>query len=261
MNTDRFFQVPRTVHGTSAGLVDLPILYYDASNVVALFDADRSGAEALLAGTGLVPAMVHGDRAVVGLSFYEYRRTTVGVYNEVGTAIFAARHGERVWLRGLLDLYRAPARRSVGAYVVDLPVTTEAANAAGRELWGYPKFVTRIDFRLERDRFDSTVFDPGGGEICSLAGAMGLGVPVPPVSLVTYTQLSGELVRTHIDVRAPTRAHGGSGLSLRVGSSEHRMAKNLHTLGLDGATPRAVLTTTRFQSKLWAGSRMFDRLG
>lgn len=253
---DRFFRVPRTVHRTSAGLVDLPILYFDATNVVALFEADRGGAEALLAGTGLVPAMIRGDRAVVGLSFYEYRHTSVGVYNEVGTAIFAARRGDRVMLGGLLDLYRAPARRTVGAYVVDLPVTTEAANAAGRELWGYPKFVTRIDVRLAGRRFDGTVFDPDGAEICTLAGNAGFGVPVPPVSLVTFTQLSGQLVRTPIDVRAPTRAHGPGDLALRVGSSRHPMADNLRRLGLDGAAPRLVLSTTRFQSKLWAGSRL-----
>lgn len=255
MRADPFFEVPRTVFHTTAGLVELPILYYDASNVVALFDADRGGAEALLADTGLVPAMVHGEHAVVGLSFYEYRRTTVGVYNEVGLAIFAARRGERVVLGGLPDMLRSPRKRHVGAWVVDLPVTTEAANSAGRELWGYPKFVTRIDFRMEGRAFASTVFDPSGETICALEGGLGPGLPIPAMSLMTYTKLAGELVRTHVDVRAPTRARPKSDLVLRLGASEHRMAVNLRALGLDGARPRAVLTTERFQSKLWAGSR------
>lgn len=253
---DRFFRVPRTVHRTSAGVVDLPIFYYDASNVVALFEADRTGAEALLAKTGLRPAMVRGDRAWIGLSFYEYRDTTVGIYNEVGSAIFAARDGDEVRLGGLLDFFLAPARRQVGAWVVDLPVTTEAANAAGRELWGYPKFVTQIDFRLIGRSFASTVLDPGGEEICTLEGTMGAGVRVPALSLVTFSQLDGALVRTHVDVRAPTRAHLPGDVALRVGTSTHRMAENLRTLGLDGARPRALLETDHFQSKLWAGTRV-----
>lgn len=252
---DTFFEVPRTVHRTSAGLVDLPILYYDASNLIALFDADRGGAEALLAGTGLVPAMVHGNHAVVGLSFYEYRKTTVGVYNEVGTAIFAVKRGEPVRLGGLPDLLQEPRKRNVGAWVVDLPVTTEAANAAGRDLWGYPKFVTRIDFSLGKRGFDSTVYDPSDTPICALSGSLGLGLPVPALSLVTFTQMSGELVRTHVDVRAPTRLHVRSDLTLRLGNSEHPMAEHLRTLGLDGARPRAVVSTEHFQSILWGGSR------
>lgn len=253
---DTFFDVPRSVHRTATGLVDLPILYHDASNVIALFDADRGGAEALLAGTGLVPSMVYGNHAVIGLSFYEYRKTSVGVYNEVGTAIFAVPRGERVWLGGLPDLLIEPRRRHVGAWVVDLPVTTEAANAAGRDLWGYPKFVTRIDFRLQGRSFASTVFDPSGTPICALEGDLGLSLPVPALSLMTFTQLAGELVRTPVDVRAPTRLHPRSDLVLRLGESDHRMADHLRTLGLDGARPKAVVSTEHFQSKLWAGSRV-----
>ncbi len=178
------------------------------------------------------------------------------MYNEVGTAIFAARRGERVALGGIADLLRAPRERNVGAWVVDLPVTTEAANAAGREIWGYPKFVTRIDFSMEAREFASTVYDPQGREICVLAGDLGVGVPIPPMSLMTFTQLAGELVRTHVDVRAPTRLHPRSGLRLRLGDSEHDMTTHLRMLGLEGAKPRAVVSTRHFQSKLWAGSRV-----
>jgi hypothetical protein len=254
--TDEFFRGPRTVHHTSAGLVDLPIEYHDASNVIALFEADALGAAGLLEGTGLEPSIVRGGRALVGLSFYEYRRTTVGVYNEVGTAIFAHKRGEGSRLSGLAELLRAPRRRRVGAWVVDLPVTTHAADAAGRELWGYPKFVTPIDFVLAERRVRSVVHDPSGaGDIVTLAGTMGLSVRVPALSLMTYSQLDGALVRTHIDVRAPTRAHRHGDVTLRIGDSSHRMAENLRTLGLDGAAPKALLVTERFQSLLHAGSR------
>jgi Acetoacetate decarboxylase (ADC) len=255
--SDHFFDVDRTIHNTSAGLVDLPILYRDASNVIALFDADARGAAELLAGTGLEPAIVHGDKALVGLSFYEYRATTVGVYNEVGTAIFARRAGDRSFVPGLADMLLPPSRRSVGAWVVDLPVTTEAANAAGRELWGYPKFVTRIDFALAGRRVRSTVWDPAAAsEICELAGEMGPGLPSPSMSLVTFSRLGDALVRTHVDVRAPTWARARGDVRLRVGASTHRMAENLRTLGLDGARPRALLVTDHFQSLLHAGRRV-----
>lgn len=253
--TDDFFRVPRTLHHTSAGLVELPILYRDASNVVALFEADRRGAERLLEGTGLEPEVGRGDRAMAALAFYEYRDTTVGVYSEVGTAIFARKRGDRGLLPGIAELLIAPRKRRVGGWVVDLPVTTEAANAAGRELWGYPKFVTAIDFSLRGRSVRSAVHLPGReGTICELSGTMGPGSRAPAVSLVTFTQLDGVLVRTHVDVRAKTRAHLRGDVTLRVGSG-HRMAENLRALGLDGARPVLLLVTERFQSLLHAGSR------
>lgn len=253
---DPFLRVPQTVHATSRGIVDLPILYEDASNVVALFEADRDAARDLLRGTGLVPAVEVGGKAIVALSFYDYRRTSVGAYGEVGTALFAAPEGTRPSITALVELWRPPAARRTGAWVVDLPVTAELANAAGREIWGYPKFVTGIEFELRARAFRCAVADPaGGGPICELAGTMGHGVPVPAVSLVTFSLLDGVLVRTHVDVRAPTTARGPGDLALRVGASDHRMAANLRALGLDGARPKAVLVTERLRSILHAGTR------
>ncbi len=251
-----FFQVDRTVHHTSAGLVDLPILYFDASNAIALFDADLRGAHELLDGTDLEPAIVHDGKALVGLSFYDYRHTSVGAYHEVGTAIFARRRGDRGALPALLELFVDPRRRHTGAWVVDLPVTTELARAAGRELWGYPKFVTAIDFTLHGRAVRGVVHDPSGVEaICELVGTMGLGVPVPAPSLATFTELGGALVRTHVDVRAPATLRRPGDVQLRIGASTHAMADHLRTLDLDGAIPRAIVTTTRLQSLLHAGVR------
>lgn len=253
-DTSRFFRVPRTTHITSEGPVDLPILYYDVTNVVAMFRADRAGAERILADTGLDLAFARGEQALVALSFYEYRRTTVGVYNEVGVAIFCVPEGQRPTRLGPAELYAPLSWRKVGAYVVDLPVTTPAANAAGRELWGYPKFVTDIPFHLDRRAIDTAVIDPDdGSSICRLAGTIGRGVPVPPMSLVTYTRLKGSLIRTHVNVRGAVKACRPGSTRLRVGESPHRMASNLRVLGLEEAKPVAVFVTDRFQSLLHAG--------
>jgi hypothetical protein len=252
---DRFFRGPRTTRTTSQGPVDLPIFYYDTSNVVAVFGASRAAAEKLLEGTGLEPALAADGGARVGLSFYEYRDTSVGVYNEVGMAIFAARRGERRFLRGLADLLVPPRWRASGAYVVDLPVTTPAADAAGREIWGYPKFVTGIGFRLNGRDFESSVLDPSTNEaILTLSGRMGPGVPAPPLSLVTFSMLNGTLVRTHVKVRGMVTVHARGTMRLSVGRAGHRMADNLRTLGLAEARLRLVTRTERFQSRLPLGA-------
>jgi hypothetical protein len=256
---DRFFGGPRTKRVTSEGPVDLPIFYYDTSNVVAVFRASRAGALKLLDGTGLDPTLA-GDDAIVALSFYEYRDTSVGVYNEVGTAILAARRGEgRAW-RGLADVILPPSWRATGAYVVDLPVTTAAADAAGREIWGYPKFVTRIEFRLREGEFEGAVLDPATKEsIVTLSGRMGPGVPAPPMSLVTFSTLDGTLVRTHVTVRGTVTVHAPGTVRLSVGRSAHRMAENLRTLRLVDARPFFVMRTDRFQSRLPLGAHIPEK--
>ncbi|MFU8805859.1 MAG: acetoacetate decarboxylase family protein [Bradymonadaceae bacterium] len=250
-----FFDVPRMPYRTSLGVVDLPILYYDVTNVVALFEASRAGVDELLEGTGLCAGLVQGDTATVGLSFYEYRDSSVGSYNEVGTALLAVREGQRRPMLKIAELLRSPRRRTLGAYVVDLPVTTELACAGGREIYGYPKFVTDISFLRRGRDFRSAVLDPDGdAAICELAGKMGMGVPSPPLSLMTYTLLDGALLRTHVDVRGRSWTHAPGSMQLDVGPSDHPMARNLRTLGLDGARPTVVMATDRFQSLLHAGT-------
>jgi hypothetical protein len=252
---DGFFRVPRATHTTSCGPVELPILYYDVSTLTAFFAVAREHAEAALAGTGLAPVLLTRERALAGLGFYEYRDTSVGAYNEVGLGLPV------VPLRGesprvpLIDLLRQPSRRRAGFYVLDLPVTTEVACAAGRELWGYPKFVTDISFELGGGRFRCGVADPAGGPpLIELAGALGPAVPAPPMSMVIYSHLGTRDLRTQVDVRGHSRLHGGRGLTLAISDAHHVMARHARALGLDGARPLAVLETSRFQSRLNAGS-------
>jgi len=225
--------------------------------VIAMFWGDRASAEHLLAGTGLNLASPRRDRALVALSFYEYRRTSIGPYNEAGLVLFCTPPGRRPSALGVAELLVPPVWRRTGVHVVDLPVTTAQANAAGRELWGYPKFITEIPFRLEGHVLDTGVRDPDdGSSICALSGTLGLGVPAPPMSVVTFSRREGVLLRTHVDVRGRIMARRPGSTRLAVGDSRHPMAQHLRALGLQDARPFVVLETARFQSLLHAGVRV-----
>ena len=250
---DPFFQVPQTTRSTSQGDVDLPIFYFDASNVFAFFLADRDAAAARL-GTELQLALTIGNRALAGLAFYEYRQTGVGVYNEVGLALPVLPEGAPPVRNLVHALYGSVDERHLGFHVLDLPVTTDLACAGGREIWGFPKFVTDIPFRLDRKKFESSVRDPDGQKsIVSLSGRLSPGLPMPPMSMVLYTHLEEEILRSTVNVRGRVTLRPGHTLRLQVGESHHRMANNLRDLGLDGARPVAVMDTHRFQSRLNAG--------
>lgn len=246
------FAGPQTVRMTSQGEVTLPILYYDVSQFTAIFLVDYDRAAALLRGTGLQAQRAPGAKAIVGLSFFEYRKTSIGAYNEVGTAIAVypaseAQPGLREWLR-------PSAERAMGFHIVDLPVTTSAANAAGREIWGYPKFVTEIPVTFGNKRFAGSVNDPVTGEpIVTLDGRWGGAVTVPGFDLCLYSLREGTLLRTLVEVDARMQTALGRGFKLTIGNSAHRMAENLRALGLQGAAPIIVQNAAVFHSRLPAG--------
>src|SRR5262245_744097 len=137
---DEFFaRVRQKPFTTSGGTCDLPILYRDASQLGLFFRIDLERARALLRDTTVEPWPILGA-AMGAIYAWEYRDSTVGTYNEVGLGIQARRRGTRPSLARLgLDVR---AQDDQGIWVVSLPVTTEAARAAGVEIWGYPKYVT-----------------------------------------------------------------------------------------------------------------------
>lgn len=254
---DPFFQVPRTPFRTSEGTVDLPILYYDTSALYAFFLPPRKNVEALLAGTGLRPALTVGNRALAALACFEYRDTSVGVYNEVGLAVAVCREGETLALNGWRDMLATlsqPEARHVAFHILDLPVTTAAANAAGREIWGYPKFVTDIPFRLHGREFACSVMAPGTQiPLMQLSGRIGASVPVAPLSLTLLSFRDADLVRATVNARGATRLALPGSLRLAVHDNHHPMSQHLHALNLDGTQPAALMWTHAFQSRLNAG--------
>ncbi len=251
---DPFFRVNQSKAATTEGDVELPILYFDTSNTLAFFTASHKAARALLQGTGLKPAVRLGGQTLVGMSFYEYRQTSVGAYNEVGLAIPVVGQKDKRIIHRMTDLLRPAERRDMAFYVVDLPVTTELANAAGRQIWGYPKFVTAIDYGMKRGRLAMAVHDPEDDTtICTLEGRTLPGLPTPPLDLVTYTMLDQERLRTEVNVRGWMKARLPVNARLRVGKSRHHMAEHLRALELDGKRPLFIMDTDHFQSRLNRG--------
>ncbi|MBA5688259.1 acetoacetate decarboxylase family protein [Rugamonas apoptosis] len=252
-NTDPFFQYPSHLVSTSEGEVAMPILYYDSSQFMAFFWVDGDRAQKCLS-EGL-EVVRFGRKALAAVAFYQYRATSIGSYNEVGTAIACVPKGSRVPAMPLLSLFNSLDKGIVGFNVIDLPVTTPAACAAGRDTWGYPKFVTPIDFSLRGRQFHGAVRDPEGSDpICTLAGKTGLGITVPLISLILYSRHQGAMLRTLINIRAKGPICLPGSVRLRVGNSGHRMAVHLQALGLEDARPAFIVHTGGLQLRLNAGA-------
>lgn len=252
---DPFFQYPRTPVTTSAGQVEMPILYFDNSQWMCLFWADLAAAKTLVA-QGL-EVLSFGGKALVGVAFYEYRGSSIGAYNEVGVAIACVPKGVAAPRWPLLSLLRHPDHNVVGLYIIDLPVTTVAACAAGREIWNYPKFVTPISYQMQGKHFSGAVQHPeGGADILRLSGKAGLGLPYNVIDLVLYSTHQGQRLRTNVNTRGRAQAALGGSVRLRLSATEHPMAQRLAKLGLDGKKPFAVIYTDKLQLRLNSGAAL-----
>lgn len=215
----------------------LPIRYFDVQCLVATFLTELNRAAELLRGTGLQAVPQEDGKAVVVLYCIEYRKTDIGPYNEVGLTVLTLAPGDPI-----------PA-----SYVLNLPVTTAAANRAGREIWGYNKFVTPIDVNSDGKKFSTILRDPENEMIATLEGRRNSSVPAPPNDILTFTLLGGRTIKTQIQVLTPFHASRGDSFVVKVGTSRHPMANNLRTLALDGARPVLVQYADPFQALLFPG--------
>ncbi len=215
----------------------LPIRYFDVQCLIATYLTGPDRAAELLGGSGLQAVLQEDGKAVVQLYCIEYRKTDIGPYNEVGLTVLAQAPGDP-----------APAN-----FVVDLPVTTAAANRAGREIWGYNKFVASIKVEKRGKAFSTVLSDAQNGLIGTFEGIRGPSVPAPPEDILTFTIHQGRLVKTVIRVLTPFQASRGDGFVFKIGTSSHPMTNHLRTAEIEGAQPVLVHYADPFQSLLFPG--------
>lgn len=155
----------------------------------------------------------------------------------------------------MLDMLKPLDKSSVGYFIVDLPVTTPAACAGGREIWGYPKFVTNIGFSLHGNLFNGSVTDPDTGkDLLRLCGNAGFGVPGPLLDLVLYSRLEGQMLRALVNTRGGAKICLPGSMRAEVSDSEHPMAQHLRALGLENAEPFMLFYSHALQLRLNAGA-------
>ncbi len=215
----------------SAGRCDLPILYEGASQLFALYRVAPAAAAALIPDQRLEPMVVF-DKAVAGIAAFEYRDTTAGIYNEIGLVVLVRRRQTRP---SLLRLLRNPAKEPDAAfYVVNLPVTTELARAAGVEYWGYPKYVTAIETNFDSDGVRITL----SGEF-GFRYRQGPGLSLKTFPFTTFSIKRGQLLRTIIPTHGRMRFGGAGSVELDL-LGDGPTARSVRALGLERLKPFAI---------------------
>lgn len=204
--------------------IRFPVEIRDASLAAATFLVPAGPVRDVVEPTGLRVVTAPGGRAPVILTLVDYRDTDLGAYHEVG----------------LCFLVRSPSGGRGGALVHELPVNQAFTLQAGRQLWGFPKWMADIDLEFG-SRAATCHLAEGSEHILTLALR-----PAPfrvpggrELTMDAWTYQDGVVRRTPWTMRHEQVRMRPGGASLVVGDG-HSMAKELRTLGLPR---RAVFTT------------------
>ncbi len=244
MSDDFFSGVTQEPVQTSAGECQLPILYRDGSVIGLMYRVAPELVAPLIEHEEFEPFTLMG-KAIVQLVVFEYRDTTIGPYNEVALAVEIKRRGTSPSTWGAL--VNAKGQPSYGSMFLNLPVTSESANAAGREIWGYPKYVVDIQTEFSEDgvhavqkgEFELTVGPPGWLE-------------TPGIPFVLMSVKDGKVVRTIVPTGHPLKWGGGNKTELKLLGSGPT-AGNIEKLGLAEMKPSFVWRALKMRSILPKG--------
>ncbi|MCA1726310.1 MAG: acetoacetate decarboxylase family protein [Actinobacteria bacterium] len=206
----------------------LPVQVRRARSWAAVFSVDARAAQRLVDRTGLRVARASPRRALVTLVFVRYDDGDLDAYHEVGVSFLVHPHENP----SVTDLIRKRAC----VYIHHLPVDQSFTLEAGREIWGYPKFMAGIGLATLDGR-TTCALAQDGVSILTLTVRDG-GVRMPGQSPPTYTYLDGVLRRTEWESFGTPRGRFG-GASLHLG--DHPISDELRSLGL---SKRALFTST-----------------
>jgi len=241
---------PYEVLGRTLGL---PVVVRRAAQWGVQYLVPAAAAQRIVEPTGLEVTGPLPGRALVALAVCRYDDTDLDAYHEVAVSFVVRSHDAP---RGATTAQRLRefATGGIGAYIHRLPVDQEFTCAAGRDVWGYPKWITTIDIDVP---------DPGSGRgtgttvrlvdegVHALTLTMAAGGPIrlPSQAPPSYSFRDGVLRRTEWTTAADGVSGRFGGATLVLG--DHPMADELRTLGLPR---RAVFTSHAAQMRASFGA-------
>ena len=251
---DPFFQVPLYTQDFSRGEIQLPILIKDSTAVYCQFVAPREKVANLLRDKPLDPAFVLGSKALVGLTVQANHQSTVGTHVNMDLVIPVTRQTGFKRPSSWQEIRMSGDRRHMGFYVSDSALDSPVMLSAGREVWGYPKFMAQMLTRFKGAQLYSECNDFDGRKgIVRLTGFGPRLFRVPSIDLTMFSLKGNELLRSLVNTRGSFHLHWPLGFRLQVGDSDHPMAQRLRYLGLDNARPLVVFSCDDYQARMNAG--------
>jgi hypothetical protein len=229
----------------------LPALYRDGHVAAAVYSISAGRARVAVAPRELQPIVLPGGRALAIVSWFDYRDTSLGPYQELAVGIVV---GSRRGLAPSLGLDLLSNNPDTGAWLLALPVSSALACQGGVELFGYPKTLCELRVEYSSKSCRGTVHGRST-PILGVSFHLGWGPKFPVRWLVTYSRKDGHLLRTRVKTRWQVTLCSGRGTSVEVKNPHHPLCQTLQQLELPNR-PLFVLHGSQFSATLNEGERI-----
>jgi hypothetical protein len=210
--------------------ISLPVKVDAASMLMNIFTVNTKQVDALLEGTGFKPVELWPGKALMQLLGVDYQQNDLGDYNEAAIIFPVTTPGEKAVRVPLLGAMTRMARSQLSNYVYRMPVNQNFTTHAGRYIWGFPKWVTQVDFEMD-EQWAKATFTDNGQLVFSISAAAGGKTEVPGQDAPSLAIRNGMAWRT-------IGRTEGEGLRFKLGGpkpvigDQHPLAKLLRELGL-----------------------------
>jgi hypothetical protein len=205
------------------------VIVAEASMLMNAYLVDAAVAQDMIKDSGFRVIELFPGKAILQLLFVDYRKNELGDYNE-GAIIFPVlTPGERKPFPFFGTLKRM-ASGEVGNFVYRMPVDQEFTTHAGRYIWGFPKWVSRVDIEFGNARASGSFIDEGELVYSFSAKAGG--------KTVSKEQRAASLAIRDGKAWKTYGTNTGSGLTFALGGEmptigdSHPLALELRALGL-----------------------------
>lgn len=209
--------------------IEFPVVVANASMLMNGFLVNAKAAQSMLAGTGFRVVEIFPGKAILQLLAVDYKENELGDYNE-GAIIFpvlAPGEGKPFPFFGAL---RRMGNGTLGNFVYRMPVDQEFTTHAGRFIWGFPKWVSRIDIEFGTSVARGTFIDED--ELVYAIEAKTGGNNTPPEQRVASLAIrDGKAWKTYGTNNSSGLTFSLGGKVPRIGDT-HPLAQELRALGL-----------------------------
>ena len=223
--------------------VGLPVEVRAAAQWTVQYLVPLAAAQRLVDPTGLEATGPLPGRALVALAVCRYDDTDLDSYHEVALSVVVRPH-DASQPASMVQRLREFGQGAIGAYIHRLPVDQEFTCAAGRDVWGFPKWITTIDIdepRSSDPRSGSSTtvrLVDDGTHVLTLAMSSNGPVRLPAHAAPSYSFRDGVLRRTEWTTASEGVSGRFGGTTIVLG--DHPMADELRSLSL----PKRALMTS-----------------
>ncbi|MDH3325420.1 MAG: acetoacetate decarboxylase family protein [Gammaproteobacteria bacterium] len=207
----------------------LPVRSAPSPVLMAAFQINATKAKALMP-EEIHPLRLWNDKALLVVTVINYLETNIGKYIEYSVAV-ACTHGKKAAPKMLPAIFQGYF--NTGQYVLDLPVSTEVSVKGGKGIWGMPKHIGNLNFRITEDKVTSQYdLDDKLVNYVEIDRPGKFSIPIR-TNASNYCAFRGMLMKSDVFIKGSAHMAFGKKAKAKFVIGDHPRAQYLHQLEIE----------------------------